>query len=77
MYMYIHMYAHTIALSHYVEIQMRVLGIQSVELPQKVPQLRSNLPLVSSNVAEGVCDVGEPRVSRLVYVDEVGKTVPP
>ena len=37
----------TVALSKHVEIEVGVLGIELVELPDEFPQFRGNLSLVS------------------------------
>ena len=61
----------TIAASHDVKVQLRVLGIEAVESLNEVPELTGDLPL-TGDVTMGIGHVGEPSTCWLVDVQQVG-----
>ena len=65
----------TVTFPHNIQVQLRVLWIKCIELENEVPDLRSDLPLIG-DIAKRVGDVGEPRASWLVDVEQVDKRVP-
>ena len=61
----------TIAASHDVKVQLRVLGIEAVESLYEVPEFTGDLPL-AGDITMGIGHVGEPGICWLVDVQQVG-----